>query len=160
MKFQFHTSILSSLSYFCFYFSSIVTQTSASAITSPRPDSELINKDHDAQPTPTLYIAGDSTAAKDDGSPELLGWGEKIGQYLSIPVVNDAIAGATTRTYTEDGNCAFFKFFFFFSLIINLNPNDFMDLDLDMIEQYKSICSHGHRERGAAFGHRRHRVWA
>jgi lysophospholipase L1-like esterase len=54
---------------------------------------------------PTLFIAGDSTAAKDDGSPELLGWGEKIGQYLSIPVVNDAISGATMRTYTEGGNC-------------------------------------------------------
>ncbi|KAL5523386.1 hypothetical protein ACEPAF_1653 [Sanghuangporus sanghuang] len=53
--------------------------------------------------SPTLYIAGDSTAAKDDGSPELLGWGEKIGQYISIPVVNDAVSGATTRTYTEQG---------------------------------------------------------
>lgn len=58
---------------------------------------------------PTLYIAGDSTAAKDDGSPELLGWGEKIGQYLSIAVVNDAISGATMRTFTEGGNCKFSK---------------------------------------------------
>ena len=57
------------------------------------------------QDSPTLYIAGDSTAAKDDGSPELLGWGEKVGQYLSIPVVNDAVSGATTRTYTEQGYC-------------------------------------------------------
>ena len=54
---------------------------------------------------PTLYVAGDSTAAKDDGSPELLGWGEKIEQYLSIPVVNDAISGATARTFTINGNC-------------------------------------------------------
>ena len=59
---------------------------------------------------PTLYIAGDSTAAANDGSPELLGWGEKIGQYLSIPVVNDAIAGATARSFTEDGNCTPFIF--------------------------------------------------
>ena len=58
---------------------------------------------------PTLYIAGDSTAAKDDGSPALLGWGEKIGQYLSIPVVNNAISGATARTFTEDGNCTCFE---------------------------------------------------
>ena len=54
---------------------------------------------------PMLYIAGDSTAAKDDGSPALLGWGEKIGQYLSIPVVNDAISGATARTFSQNGNC-------------------------------------------------------
>ena len=54
---------------------------------------------------PTLYIAGDSTAAKDDGNVALLGWGEKIGQYLNIPIVNNAISGATTRSFTEDGNC-------------------------------------------------------
>lgn len=53
---------------------------------------------------PTLYIAGDSTAAKDDGNVALLGWGEKIGQYLSIPIVNNAISGATTRSFTEGGN--------------------------------------------------------
>lgn len=56
-------------------------------------------------PRPTLYVAGDSTAAKDDGNAALLGWGEKIGQYLSIPVVNDAISGATARSFTEGGNC-------------------------------------------------------
>ena len=62
---------------------------------------------HPSLRLPELYIAGDSTAAKDDGSPELLGWGEKIGQYLSIPVVNDAVSGATTRTYTGQGYCAY-----------------------------------------------------
>lgn len=56
---------------------------------------------------PTLYIAGDSTAAKDDGNVALLGWGEKIGQYLSIPVVNNAISGATARSFTEGGNCKY-----------------------------------------------------
>ena len=54
---------------------------------------------------PTLFIAGDSTAAKDDGSPLLLGWGEKIGQYLRTPVVNDAVSGATVRVFTEQGYC-------------------------------------------------------
>ena len=56
-------------------------------------------------PRPTLYVAGDSTAAKDDGNVALLGWGEKIEQYLSIPVVNNAISGATARSFTEGGNC-------------------------------------------------------
>jgi hypothetical protein len=56
---------------------------------------------------PTLYIAGDSTAAQDDGDPALLGWGAKIGQYLDIPVVNNAVAGATTRTFTEQGYCEY-----------------------------------------------------
>lgn len=55
---------------------------------------------------PTFFIAGDSTAAADDGTPELLGWGAKIGSYLSIPVVNDAVSGSTARSFTEQGLCA------------------------------------------------------
>lgn len=33
-----------------------------------------------------------------------LGWGQFLGQYLNIPVVNDAIAGTSARSYTEAGN--------------------------------------------------------
>ena len=54
---------------------------------------------------PTLYIAGDSTAAADDGNPALLGWGAKIGNYLSIAVVNDAVSGSTARSFTDQGFC-------------------------------------------------------
>ena len=56
---------------------------------------------------PTLYIAGDSTAAADDGNPALLGWGAKIRGYLDIPVVNDAVSGSTARSFSEQGYCAF-----------------------------------------------------
>ncbi|KAL5522353.1 hypothetical protein ACEPAG_8369 [Sanghuangporus baumii] len=71
--------------------------------------------------SPTLYVAGDSTAAKDDGSPELLGWGEKIGKYISSPVVNDAVSGATTRTYTEQG---------YFAEIVNVvQPRDIVIIE-------------------------------
>ena len=56
---------------------------------------------------PTLYIAGDSTAAVDDGNPALLGWGAKIGEYLDIPVVNDAVSGSTARSFSEQGYCAY-----------------------------------------------------
>lgn len=55
---------------------------------------------------PTLYIAGDSTAAADDGNPALLGWGAKIGNYISIAVVNDAVSGSTARSFTDQGLCA------------------------------------------------------
>ena len=54
---------------------------------------------------PTFFIAGDSTAATDDGTPALLGWGAKVGSYLSIPVVNDAVSGSTARSFTEQGLC-------------------------------------------------------
>ncbi|KAI5118566.1 hypothetical protein M0805_005857 [Coniferiporia weirii] len=70
---------------------------------------------------PTLYIAGDSTAAADDGSPLLLGWGEKISAYLSIPVVNNAVAAATTRTYTEQG--------YFAEIIDAVTPRDIVIIE-------------------------------
>ncbi|ORY70996.1 carbohydrate esterase family 12 protein [Pseudomassariella vexata] len=54
--------------------------------------------------TPTLYLAGDSTMAKDganDGDTD--GWGQYIGNYLTIPVVNKAIGGRSARSYTDEG---------------------------------------------------------
>ncbi|EJC98170.1 SGNH hydrolase [Fomitiporia mediterranea MF3/22] len=71
--------------------------------------------------SPTLYVAGDSTAARDDGNPALLGWGEKIGQYISIPVVNDAVSGATTRTYTEQG--------YFAEIVDAVQPRDLVIIE-------------------------------
>ena len=31
------------------------------------------------------------------------GWGEYLGEFLTIPVVNEAVAGTSARSYTEEG---------------------------------------------------------
>lgn len=70
--------------------------------------------------TPTVYLAGDSTMAKGGGGtsteglsrlsatfiPRLidtLGWGVYLPYSLTIPVVNDAVAGRSARSYTVEG---------------------------------------------------------
>ncbi|KAH8925327.1 carbohydrate esterase family 12 protein [Atractiella rhizophila] len=51
----------------------------------------------------TVYMAGDSTMAKGGGGfTGSDGWGEYLGQYLTIPVVNKAIAGRSSRSYTDE----------------------------------------------------------
>ncbi|KAK7689943.1 hypothetical protein QCA50_006583 [Cerrena zonata] len=51
----------------------------------------------------TVRIAGDSTMAKGGGGAGTDGWGQYLGQYLSLPVVNNAIAGRSARSYTDEG---------------------------------------------------------
>ncbi|KAK3372176.1 SGNH hydrolase-type esterase domain-containing protein [Podospora didyma] len=50
---------------------------------------------------PTVYLAGDSTMAKTSG--QLMGWGEYLGKYVSVPVVNKAISGRSARSYWNEG---------------------------------------------------------
>lgn len=55
----------------------------------------------------TLYLAGDSTMAANDGNAAIIGWGTAIPKYLSgITVVNDAIAGRSSRSFTDEGHCS------------------------------------------------------
>ena len=60
----------------------------------------------------TLYLAGDSTMAANDGDPAIIGWGTKVGAYLSssLTIVNDAIAGSSSRSYTDNGDCMLLSF--------------------------------------------------
>ncbi|KAH6628800.1 SGNH hydrolase-type esterase domain-containing protein [Chaetomium tenue] len=51
--------------------------------------------------TPTVYLAGDSTMAKTSGA--LMGWGEYLAKYITLPVVNKAISGRSARSYTNEG---------------------------------------------------------
>ncbi|KAK3311580.1 SGNH hydrolase-type esterase domain-containing protein [Chaetomium strumarium] len=51
--------------------------------------------------TPTVYLAGDSTTAKTGNG--LMGWGEYLPKYLTVPVVNKAVAGRSARSYTNEG---------------------------------------------------------
>lgn len=57
-----------------------------------------------AAAAPTVYFCGDSTMAKsgaNDGSTD--GWGNYIGQYLTVPIVNRAIGGRSARSYWNEG---------------------------------------------------------
>lgn len=73
------------------------------AATSPTPiDAELAPR-----ATPTLYLCGDSTMAKNganDGDTD--GWGQYISKYLTISTVNDAIGGRSARSYWDEGRFA------------------------------------------------------
>ncbi|KAH0591041.1 hypothetical protein H2248_001150 [Termitomyces sp. 'cryptogamus'] len=51
----------------------------------------------------TLYLAGDSTMAAGGGGSSTQGWGVPLTQYLDISVVNDAVAGESARSYSEQG---------------------------------------------------------
>jgi rhamnogalacturonan acetylesterase len=52
----------------------------------------------------TLYLAGDSTMAN-DGGEVYKGWGTQISKYVGLTVVNDATAGRSARSYTDEGRC-------------------------------------------------------
>lgn len=54
---------------------------------------------------PSLFIAGDSTAA--NGNPGAVGWGRYCAEFFNpnrIRVVNEAIGGRSSRTYITDGS--------------------------------------------------------
>ncbi|KAF7559179.1 hypothetical protein G7046_g4984 [Stylonectria norvegica] len=54
--------------------------------------------------TPTVYLCGDSTMAKNganDGDTD--GWGSYIGSYLTLSTVNKAIGGRSARSYWNEG---------------------------------------------------------
>jgi lysophospholipase L1-like esterase len=54
---------------------------------------------------PTLFIAGDSTAARNNGVP-IQGWGEPFAGYFDpakINIANRAIGGRSSRTFITDG---------------------------------------------------------
>ncbi|KAL2157906.1 hypothetical protein VTH06DRAFT_4961 [Thermothelomyces fergusii] len=54
--------------------------------------------------TPTVYLAGDSTMARTSGA--IMGWGEYLSKYITLPVVNKAISGRSARSYTNEGRFA------------------------------------------------------
>ncbi|ROW02412.1 hypothetical protein VMCG_06051 [Cytospora schulzeri] len=54
--------------------------------------------------TPTIYMCGDSTMAKDGAANgKTDGWGQYLGDYTTATVVNKAIAGRSARSYWEEG---------------------------------------------------------
>ncbi|KAF8899039.1 SGNH hydrolase [Infundibulicybe gibba] len=69
----------------------------------------------------TVYLAGDSTMAKGGGGSGTEGWGQFLGQYLTIPVVNSAVAGRSARSYTDEGR--------FTTLINTVKSGDFVVIE-------------------------------
>jgi len=56
---------------------------------------------------PTLFVAGDSTAAAKSGNPEQLGWGEPFANYFDlgrINIANRALGGRSSRTFITEGH--------------------------------------------------------
>jgi rhamnogalacturonan acetylesterase len=54
---------------------------------------------------PTLFIAGDSTAAAKSGNPEQLGWGVPFADYFDptrINIANRALGGRSSRTFITE----------------------------------------------------------
>ncbi|KAG8862078.1 hypothetical protein FRB96_002108 [Tulasnella sp. 330] len=55
----------------------------------------------------TVYLCGDSTMALGGaGDGDTDGWGQYLAQYITRPVVNDAIGGRSYRSYTREGRFA------------------------------------------------------
>ncbi|KAF5008438.1 hypothetical protein FDECE_5270 [Fusarium decemcellulare] len=53
---------------------------------------------------PTVYFCGDSTMAKNGANDGVTdGWGNYIGKYLTVPIVNKAIGGRSARSYWNEG---------------------------------------------------------
>jgi len=69
----------------------------------------------------TVYLAGDSTMAKGGGGAGTDGWGQELAQYLTLPVVNSAIAGRSARSFTEEGH--------FTTLINTVKAGDFVVIE-------------------------------
>lgn len=53
--------------------------------------------------TPKLLICSDSTTANYNLSSPLQGWGFHVPSYLSIPVLNLAVNGRSSRSFIAEG---------------------------------------------------------
>lgn len=49
------------------------------------------------------------------------GWGQYLSQYLTLPIVNDAVAGRSARSYTDEGR--------FTTLYNTVNQGDFVIIE-------------------------------
>ena len=52
---------------------------------------------------PTIYLAGDSTMTAAGNNDGTAGWGVFLGNFTSLAVFNDAIAGRSARSFTREG---------------------------------------------------------
>lgn len=52
---------------------------------------------------PSVYLAGDSTMVATGNNDGTEGWGALLPNYISLAVVNDAVAGRSARSFTREG---------------------------------------------------------
>jgi lysophospholipase L1-like esterase len=81
---------------------------------------------------PTLFIAGDSTAAKYNGANPQQGWGEPLSKFFDparLRVVNAARGGRSSRTFVTEGHWD--------KMLAEVKPGDFV------------IIQFGHNDSGA-----------
>ncbi|PFH49683.1 carbohydrate esterase family 12 protein [Amanita thiersii Skay4041] len=69
----------------------------------------------------TVYLAGDSTMALGGGGSGTQGWGVFLPQFLTIPVVNDAIGGESARSFSDEGR--------FTNLVSSVRRGDFVIIE-------------------------------
>jgi rhamnogalacturonan acetylesterase len=86
----------------------------------------------------TVYLAGDSTMAKGGGGSGTDGWGQYLGQYLTLPTVNMAIAGRSARSYTVEGR--------FTTLINTVKKGDFVIIEFGHNDGSSGAVDNGREE--------------
>ncbi|KAF7303303.1 Carbohydrate esterase family 12 protein [Mycena kentingensis (nom. inval.)] len=89
----------------------------------------------------TVYFAGDSTMARGGGGSGTDGWAQYVGQYLTIPAVNMAIAGRSARSYTDEGR--------FTTLINTARSGDFAVIEFGHNDGLSGSVDNGRQD---AFG--------
>jgi rhamnogalacturonan acetylesterase len=75
-----------------------------------------------AQAAPKILICSDSTTAEYNSSSPLQGWGHFLGEYVSIPVVNKAKNGRSTRSFIREGLWS--------QLLAMSSPGDFVVIEM------------------------------
>ncbi|PIL35205.1 hypothetical protein GSI_02995 [Ganoderma sinense ZZ0214-1] len=88
------------------------------ATAAPKPAGTLAKRD-----APKVYLAGDSTMAKNGGGAGTgtEGWGQYLAYSLDIEVINDAIGGRSARSFTNEGR--------FQAIIDVVEPGDFVVIE-------------------------------
>ncbi|KAJ7492466.1 rhamnogalacturonan acetylesterase [Mycena latifolia] len=66
----------------------------------------------------TVHLVGDSTMALNGGGSGTQGWGVPFTQFVTLPVVNHAVAGESARSYSDEGRFA--------TVIAAVKPGDFV----------------------------------
>ncbi|KAF9041750.1 SGNH hydrolase [Hymenopellis radicata] len=86
----------------------------------------------------TIYLAGDSTMASGGGGSGSDGWGQYLGQYMSLTVVNRAIAGRSARSYTDEGR--------FTTLINTVQSGDFVVIEFGHNDGLSGTVDNGRQD--------------
>lgn len=70
---------------------------------------------------PTVHLAGDSTMVSTGNNDGTRGWGAFLSDHISLPVVNNAVAGRSARSFTREGK--------FQVMAGNVKPGDFVVME-------------------------------